>query len=160
MRTSIAALVVALAVGGVAAAATTNAKTLKDRRGDARAADLDITSVSVAVGRNVTLRMTMAGRIRNNASYTGVFTCRRRVWLVGMQRAAGTTNFFAYQLSQPQQTGATGRISGRTITVSASARKIGCTKGAARFGVTTAGLNGRPSTGDRAPNRGTARVRI
>ena len=152
-------LAVVLAAAGAALAAT-NAKTLKDPRGDVRAADLDITSASVAIGRNVTLRMTMAGRIGTNASYTGVFTCRRQVWLVGVQRSAGGTNFFAYQISQPRQTGATGRISGRTITVSASARRMGCTKGVARFGLTTAGVNGRPSAGDRAPNRGTARVRI
>jgi hypothetical protein len=160
LRVAIAVLAVVLAAAGAALAATSNTKTLKDPRGDVRAADLDITSASVAIGRNVTLRMTMAGRIRTDASYTGVFTCRRQVWLVGVQRAAGGTNFFAYQISQPRQTGATGRISGRTIAVSASARRMGCTKGVARFGLTTAGVNGRPSTGDRAPNRGTARVRI
>jgi hypothetical protein len=102
--------------------------------------------------------MAMAGRVKNNAIYSGFFTCSGRLSQVAVKRAAGTTTVFLFSYDSLRQTRAIGGISGRSVTVSAPAQKMRCRSGSARFYLTAEGTNTRPQMTDRVPNHGKARA--
>jgi len=128
--------------------------TVQDRAGDTKARDLDIRQASLSIqGKTLRLRMTMAAAVRNNSIYSGMFTCGSQLTQLGVKRAAGVTTIFLFDFNSAQQTKVPGFISGRTVTVSGPAPKMGCT-GVFRFVLTAEGTNGRPPMTDRLPQRG------
>jgi hypothetical protein len=118
------AAVVALIAGGmlyatVATAATpksNGAATLADPVGDVRAADLDLTSVSLSKrDGNLVVRFTLRGKIADNVRYTADVALNIASARVVAKRVAGRDSF--YVDGDGGRAPASGRIQGRTVMV-------------------------------------------
>lgn len=150
------ALVLAAAVPApLGATSMGRVMTVQDRAGDTRAPDLDIRQASIVLSEGtLAVKMTMAAAVRNNSIYSGMFTCGSRLTQLGVKRAAGVTTIFLFDWNTPRQIKVPGFISGRTVAVSAPAKKMGCARALIRFMLTAEGTNSRPRMTDSVPQRG------
>jgi hypothetical protein len=154
------AVVVATTTTGVAIAASSGAKVVADARGDTRSPDLDIVTAAVSSqGAAFGIQLRLAGEMRDDVIYSGMIDCSGKRWQLAARRVLGDNSFFLFSRDASLQFPASGSISGRTVTLLASARKMGCTAGIVRFVITAEGTNGRARARDRVPQRGTATFR-
>lgn len=117
-------------------------KTVRDRRGDTKAPDLDIIRATVSRDTDlVRVTMTLAQAPTDDVIYSGMLTCGDQVWQLGYKRAAGTTTIFAYDFGGVQHE-AQGDTTGRTVSIAYSAANMGCT-GALDFQLVAEGTNDR-----------------
>jgi hypothetical protein len=149
-------LLVALALpANAGATGAGRTMTVTDRAADTRAPDLDIRRASLSLsGGTLRLRMTMAAAVRNNAIYSGLFNCGSHFTQLAVKRAAGVTSVFLFDWDSARQIKVPGFISGRTVSVSGPAKRMGCARGPVRFMLTAEGTNGRPQMTDSVPQRG------
>jgi hypothetical protein len=102
--------------------------------------------------------MRTAARARNNVIYSAWVTCAGRQWQLAAKRAGGKTTIFL-QRHNARRTKASGRISGQRVSISAPARKMGCTRGVVSVYFNAKGTTNRSRITDRVPNRGKIRLR-
>jgi hypothetical protein len=118
-----------LAGGGAAHADTAPAPaaaTLRDPANDARAGDLDLTSVAVSKRNGaLVVAFTVRRPITDRVSYTASLAADGGSWALVARRSAGADSFLLYNLSTGTTTKVAGAIVGRTATVSAPIDELG-----------------------------------
>ena len=111
---------------------------------DTQPQDLDIRKVDASVSAgSVHVKIIVAARTKDNAVYSAFVDCGKKSWQLSAKRAAGDTTIFLFSWNTNKQEDLEGEIAGRTITLSAPASKLGCTKANLRLYVTAEGTNGR-----------------
>src|SRR3954468_9347763 len=105
------------------------AKVFPDPAGDIKIRALDIRKVDASVaGGQVSIKIILAFRTQDNAFYGAYVSCGKKLWQIAAKRAEGETFFVLFDSVATQQTDLPGDpISGRTVSLSAPAAKLGCT---------------------------------
>ncbi|HLA14395.1 MAG TPA: hypothetical protein VJZ25_05170 [Gemmatimonadaceae bacterium] len=106
LASAAAVLAACLLVGGALVAAM-GTKTIRDRRGDTKAADLDIVSATVSVsGTLVRVQLKLAAAIRDDAIYSTMLECSGKTWQLAAKKAAGDKTLFLFSVDSYKHTSA------------------------------------------------------
>lgn len=128
---------------------------VRDPRGDAEAADVDIIGVAVRrTEESVGITIELAAPVSDDAVYSTSLRCDEGAVQLAWQRTNGVDDAFAFQFLKNRETPVTGEASGARVTVTAPAELVGCAGKSIRFYSVTETTDDRPPATDAAPNTG------
>jgi hypothetical protein len=157
-------LLVAALIGLVLPVAA-QAMPLSDPPGDVKRSDVDILGGEIVLGGgNVTMRLKLAGGLRDRDVYTlRVFGQGGERWTLRAIRKDGKSSFSARDESRRKSYRANGKLINRLVAISFSSSRMGANNGRFRFSISAASPS-RPPVLDTLPAkgrpRGTASIRF
>lgn len=151
-------LLLVAALIGLAVPFAAQAMPLSDPPGDVKRSDVDILGGEIVLGGgNVTMRLKLAGGLRDRDVYTlRIFGQGGERWTLRASRKDGKSSYSARDERRRKSYRASGKLINRLVAISFSSKRMGANKGHFRFSVSAASP-ARPPALDTLPAKGRPR---